>query len=455
MAIESWLCLGGIAFTESCRSGVYAANGFRPYGVEINPCGCCGTAAQWAAAMDDPPYTNPTADGAPWYSVSEPESGDFGGFMVRTVEGLGSGPITRSLTQRANGRGSFIGNAVQSAPVITVTGILFGKTCCSVAYGLRWLGTVLQGSCSGSDGNGCGGDTLSFLDCCPDFDGCAEADPVVTPFDCLTPHLRYLEGVQLISSPSVTARYGTCCGNCNGTAYMEVTFQLAASEPCVYRDPVNLVTGQPFEPDPEPDGCDIEWILVGPDEECPGDDCAETADCLTGDCVDVPAPPSAPTPSNPCICTPYNTRRSVVEIPAGTIPEYTEGLPVATIYAGTQALRQVKVRFFLANAGQTIDDIDPCDACGEVTLSFIPADSTFTFDGKTRKATITCPGADPIDATRLMGSEGGRLPVEWPEIQCSGSRFLMLVEADAETVTPTSSVSLDMVAASCYESTAS
>lgn len=452
MAVESWLCLGGTTLTESCRSAVYAANGFRPYGVDLPTCGCCGTPAQWAAAMGDTPYTNPTADDAPWYSASEPDSGDFGGFVTLDVQGLGAGPISRTVTQRANGRGSFIGPAIQASPVITVTGILFGKTCCSVDYGLRWLGTVLQGSC-GSD---CDGDTLSFLNCCPDFDACAEASPVVTPFDCLTPHLRYLEKVQLISSPTITQRYGTCCGNCNGTAYMQVTFQLAASAPCVYRDPVNIVTGQVFEPDPDPDGCDIEWVVIPPGGTCPDiSDCEPVSDCLSGDCVDIPAPPSAPTPENPCICLAFNTRRSVVEIPAGSIPELTEGLAVLKVYAGSKALRQVRVRFFLANGAQTIDDMDPCSTCGEVTLSFIPAFSTFTFDGKTREATITCPGSQPVDATTLMGSAGGRLPVEWPEIQCSGSRFLMSVEADAETVSPDSTVTLDIVAAECYGSAGS
>lgn len=452
MAVEGWLCLGGTPITEVCRSQVYAQNGFRPHGVQINPCGCCGTPAQWAAAMGDAPYTNPTADKAPWYDTSEPDSGDFGGFMVTSVSGLGAGPITRTLTQRANGRGSFIGPAVQSAPVIVVTGILFGKTCCSVDFGLRWLGTVLQGSC-GSD---CDGDTLSFLDCCPDFDACAAAVPVVPPFDCLTPHLRFLEGVQLIQSPAVTARYGACCGNCEGTSYMEVTFQLAADAPCVYRAPVQIVSGQTFEPDADPDGCDVVWNLVGDGESCPDDgDCVTVSDCLTDDCAGVPAPPKAPTPSNPCICLAFNTRRSVVEIPAGTIPEFTEGLPVATVYSGSKALRQVRVRFFVANQGQTIDEVDPCTSCGEVTLSFIPANSTFVFDGKTRKATITCPGSQPLDASQLMGSAGGRLPIEWPNLQCAGSRFLMSVEADAETVSPDSTVSLDIVAAECYSSVAS
>lgn len=451
MAIESWLCLGGTTITESCRSLVYAQNGFRPEGVEIFPCGCCGTAAQWAAAMQDAPYTNPADDEAPWYDTSEPDSGDFGGFMVTSIDGLGSGPITRTLTQRANGRGSFIGPAIQSSPVITVTGILFGKTCCSVDFGLRWLGTILQGSC-GSD---CDGDTLSFLNCCPDFDACAEANPVVTPFDCLTPHLRYLEGVQLIQSPSVTRRFGSCCGKCDGTSYMEITFQLAADAPCIYRDPVEIVSGQTFDPDPEPDGCDIEWVLVGDGESCPDDaECVPVSDCLTDDCTGAPTPPKAPTPDNPCICLAFNTRRSVVEIPAGTIPEFTEGLPVLKVYSGSQRLRQVRVRFFVANQGQTIDDVDQCDTCGEVTLAFIPESSTFEFNGKTRMATITCPGASPQDASTLMGSTGGRLPIAWPELQCAGSRFLMSVEADADTVSADTTVSLGIVAAECYSSVA-
>lgn len=452
MTTQGWLCMGGLELSSCHRSATYAANGFRPHGVEIQPCGCCGTMEQWAAAMNDAPYTNPTADLAPWYAASEPHSGDFGGLMILSIDGLGSGPITRELTQRANGRGSFLGPAIQASPVITVTGILFGKTCCSAAYGLRWLGTTLQGSC-GAD---CDGDELSFLDCCPDFDACAEADPAVTPFDCLTPHLRYLEGVQLVSSPRITQRYGTCCGSCNGTAYMEVEFQLAASSPCVYRDPVNLATDQLFDA-ADPEACDITWVLVADGESCPDDTiCLDAPDCLADpNCADLPAPPQPPVPVNPCICNSFNTRRTCVDIPADSIPEYTEGVPVVTIKSGSNELRQIRVRFWLNNLGLPVDDLDPCSTCGEVTLSRIPADSTFVFDAKTRKATVTCPGSSPTDATPLMGSAGGQLPVEWPEIQCAGGRFTMCVEADSDSVAADATVSLDIVPTECHNSASS
>jgi hypothetical protein len=53
-----------------------------------------------------------------------------------------------------------------------------------------------------------------------------------------------------------------------------------------------------------------------------------------------------------------------------------------------------------------------------------------------------------------MGSAGGRLPIEWPEIACAGGRFLLSVEADSDSVALDASVSLDIVAAECYGSVA-
>lgn len=445
MAVQSWLCLGGVELTSACRTAVYAANGFRPHGVTMNPCGCCGTAAQWAAAMDDDPYTNPTADEAPWYSASEPHSGDFAGFMVTSITGLGAGPITRELTTRASGRGSFLGPAIQTAPVITVTGILSGKTCCSVAYGLRWLGLVLQGSCD-SD---CEGDELTFLDCCPDFD--------VDPFAELTPHLRFMDGVQLVTSPRVTQRYGTCCGSCKGAAYMEIEFQLAASAPCVYYAPVVFEQGAVFAPG-DPDACNITWVLVPEGEECPDDaECPGPEDCLADPlCAPLPSPPKAPFPQNPCICTSFNVRRAVVEIPAGQVPENTEGFPVITVNSDAGELRQIRIRIWLANNGETVDELDNCDTCGEVTLSRIPASSSFVFNAKTRKATIICPGAAETDAAPLMGSAGGRLPIQWPELQCTTARYLVTVEADAASVDAAGNPTVDVsvVPADCYGSVA-
>lgn len=442
MASDSWLCLAGMEITNSCRVGTYAANGWRPYGTTVKGCGCCGS--QMAQALEEPSgsYTNPVNDSAPWVAVSEPDSYDFGGFQVLSVSGLGPGPITRELTQRANGRGSIIGPAMQASPLIVVTGMLIGKTCCSVEYGLRWLGTVLQGSCD-SD---CDGDELAFLDCCPDFSQAGK-----TPVEALDPHLRFLRGVKLVSSPQITQRFGSCCGKCTGSSMLQVQFTLAASSSAVYREPVVLVTDKPFDLSTAGQ-CNVTWVLVGAGDACPDDEaCVGPGDCL-GDpgCVSVPGPPSPPPPTNPCICFPMTSVRACMDMPAGSIPEYTEGLPVLTVKSGSKEIRQLRVKFWENNQGQDVDTLDPCNACGEVSLSRIPANSVFVFDGQTRSATITCPGSAPTDATPLMGSAGGTLPVAWPEIACASARFTVCVEADGDTVAADASVSLSVVATERY-----
>ncbi|MCA1834863.1 MAG: hypothetical protein LC721_00440 [Actinobacteria bacterium] len=445
MASDSWLCLGGMEIVNSCRVGAYAANGWRALGSQVKGCGCCGPQMAQALEENFAAYTDPATDGAPWYSTSEPNSGDFGGFMVLSITGLGAGPTTRDVTQRANGRGSIIGPAIQASPQIVVTGMLIGKTCCSVEYGLRWLGTVLQGSCD-SD---CDGDELTFLDCCPDFTQCATGG--VTPADCLEPHLRFLRGVQLLSSPAITQRFGSCCGRCEGASMLQVQFTLGASSPCVYREPVVVGTQQAFDLSTA-DDCAVTWVLVQDGEECPTDPgCVDPPDCLADPtCIGLPAPPSPPAPTNPCICFPMTTVRTCIDIPAGSIPEFTEGLPVLTVHSGSQEMRQIRAKFWVNDQGQPVDQLDPCNACGEVSLSRIPAGSTFVFDGQTREATITCPGSSPTDATTLMGSTGGTLPVAWPEIACASTRFTVCVEADGDTVAADAWVSLSVVASECY-----
>jgi hypothetical protein len=441
MASPSWLCLGGAEIVNACRATAYAAAGWGPPGVELG-CGCCSADMGKMLLEDNGNYNNPWTDKAPWLSTSEEVSYEFGGFLPLSVEGLGPGPITRGLTQRANGRGSFIGPALQSAPTITVTGILFGQTCCSVDYGFRWLSTMLQGSCD-SD---CDGDELTFLDCCPEV--CDDADePNFHPAKCLTPHLRYLRGVQLVSSPTIVQRFGGGSGCCNGGQYMQIQFQLAASHPCVYRDPVTIIEGQ--ELTDESTIC--EWVLVDPGTECTEPECIEPDDCLADpNCNQVPKPPTAPKPVNPCVCDPVQTSQACVTIPAGSIPEYTEGLPLLTIRSGSRALQQVRVKFWNNPFGLPVDQLDPCNACGEVTLSRIPADSVFVFDGSERTATITCPGSAPTDATPLMGSAGGTLPLSWPEIQCAESAYTMCVDADLESASIGASFDLAIIPTECF-----
>lgn len=444
MSHPGYACLCGNEIWNNERVATYAQAGWSPQGTEVNKCNACGPELALAFG-ENQVYSNPGTDQAPWFAASEPESFDFGGLYVMSVEGLGAGVKSRSTRARASGQGAFFGPMVQAAPVITVRGLLMARTCCAAQYGLRWLSNVLAGPCN----DDCAGCDLTFLECCPEW--CEDAPDFVSYADCVAPYLRKLKGVTLISGPTITDRIGATCGcgcaSCDGGKLLEVTFTLSASMPCVYRDPVLIEDGVAFSPVTDT-GC-TNWILTPHNTPCI-DECADPPDCIADPfCTPVVAPPTAPPATNGCICTPFSTVSACIDIPAATIPDFATGVPVITISSGSQQLRQVSMQFYLNPLGQDPSTFNPCDACGEVTLSRIPPDSVFTMDGSTRTVTITCPGQEPVDATPLLGQSGGRLPFRFPEIGCGGVQYTMCVQADAATVAPDASIGVSMVIKEC------
>lgn len=443
MSHPGYACLCGMEIWNQERVGTYAAAGWSPQGVEVKKCNSCGPELAFALG-EKQVYSNPGTDKAPWFAASEPESFDFGGFYVMSVDGLGPGIKSRSSTPRASGIGSVFGPEVQASPVIVVTGLLMARTCCAAQYGLRWLTNVLSGTCD-SDCDGC---DLTFLECCPEW--CEDAPDYVSYEECLEPYIRTLKGVVLTSGPTITDRIGATCGcgcaSCDGGKLLQVTFTLSASMPCAYREPVLIESGVAFNPDTAV--CHT-WIPTPSGQACV-DECAALADCITDPlCTPAPTPPSAPPATNSCICTPFSTVTACIDVPAATIPDFAEGVPIITVSSGSQELRQVTMQFHLNPLGQDPTELDPCNACGEVTLSRIPPYSVFTMDGTNRTVTITCPGRDPVDATPLLGQRGGRLPFRFPEIPCGGVQYTMCVSADSATVAPDASIGLSIVTKDC------
>lgn len=440
MSHSGWLCLGGTEIVNQERVSTYAAAGWKPERWVIDKCNSCGPEIAYALEEPNGLYSNPGSDKAPWFSGSEPDSFDFGGLYVLAITGLGPGQFTRSSTQRASGLGAVFGPGVQASPLIVVTGLLLGRTCCAVEYGYRWLSNVLRGSC-GAD---CDGDDLAFLDCCPEW--CDDSPEFTSYADCMEPFLRTMKNVTLVAAPVITARYGGSCG-CDGAAIMQVQFTLSAGQPCVFRPPTEVESGVAFNLD-EVTPCPT-WIPTDPGTPCLGTNCAEPADCLADPLCAPPAkPPVPPPPSNPCICNPFQTVSACIDLPSTAIPEFAEGVPIIEVSSGSDELRQVKMRFIPNPLGLPVDELDPCTACGEVTLSRIPPFSTFRMDGMERTVTILCPGDAVADATPLLGVADGRLPFRFPEIACS-SAYTMCVEADSVTVAPDASISLSIAVREC------
>jgi hypothetical protein len=147
------------------------------------------------------------------------------------------------------------------------------------------------------------------------------------------------------------------------------------------------------------------------------------------DCPAPPAPPAPPTIDEECIETPTAYNRTVVSIPADTVPRNLTAYPVITLTAGAAAVRQARIRFWENPNDLPIDDLDPCSYVGEIVVSYLAAGATMVIDGVLQEATISAPGFPTVNANHVLyGPDGG--PVDWPELS-GGIPYLVTLELDA------------------------
>lgn len=442
-----WMCLGGAELINSCRVGAYVEAGIRPEGAQIRDCGCCcGLDRATGFPLG---FTTPWNDPAPWYDPSVPESIEFAGLLVTEVTGLEPGPITRTVTELASGDGSVLGRAMQSSPVITVTGLLIASTCCGAQYGLRWLRRTLTGGCVNTGDGGCSGEDLVYYTCCPRLpdEDCAENNGLNVS-DLFEPYRRTLRNVGVVSGPDVVERIplgaSKGCSCCDQCAAMRVQFVLAAGLPCAYREPVEVITPRPLTC--ETLGTEITWVKASDDGTC-GPRCPGGADCgLDPSCV-LPSPPAMPLPTDSCVsCEPAGRCRNCLTIPAGTLPDGVEAVPVVTVFAGSLPLRRLRITWHENPLDRMAEELTICNACSVVDISYVAPWSTFTLDGTTGRNTITCPGGTPVNAVPIVTSDGG--PYTMPILACPAAQYTMCVDA-VGPIADDSSVSVSYVIREC------
>lgn len=398
--IENFFQLGGVEIANSTRTAAYLESIGSPLTSGASVCGC---PTMTATSLGDAAYTTPDADPAPWYDPDVPESADFAGLLVLSVEGLDDFPVRRSVTNSVTG-GGVLGPARVQPRTITVTGILLGVTCCAVAYGLHWLGEALQG-CDGS-GGGCEGDCLSFYNCCP---GEELAEEVFNQ-----EHRRTLLNAALVEGPTVLSRVGDGCttGECQiGADIIEVEMVFTATTPWAWTDVCPTVE----LPVPTDDGSCITWCVhppVGePAEGCDGPcrlaDCVDpTAACADPNCQP-PAPPVPGTPST-CYCLPLAVNEECCELDLSDHPKWAVDIPVITVRAGSSDLRRVTISFHERTGDGTCEDIAADGRCtphSVYTVQYLPAGGVLTLDGRTGRSTVEC-GGTCEGATSVWGADG-------------------------------------------------
>ena len=420
MSYDGFFCFQGVTFAQ-CQVERYLQD-LAPDGMGLTGnCGICcddladglGTPGLWNA---------PLGDDAPWVDLTQPASLQFAGLFVEKITGLGPGAWSRNVIQRAGG-GTVLGASTQTGPVVVVTGLLLGKTCEAMAYGLAWLRTALRGTCAGSN---CSGEDFQYLTAIP----CADQDclnSVETPA-LYKPFFRTIKGAALIQGPDVVETIARGCPACSDCGIQRVQFTIAGSQPCVFGERTDLFSPVTIKNVGTESDCDITWST---DDDCvnTSDDCADSIPCSTDPlCPPVPTPPSIPIPSAPCSsdCDPIHFYQFDRTIPAGAMVTAGDAVPYFEVMSGNMPLRNLRVRIHQNPLSLKASELRECDACSEFSLAYMPAQSTFTLDAAAHSKTITCPGQGTTDAP-LTSTTGTRFL--WPEFACPDVPLTIVVTA--------------------------
>lgn len=420
-----WMCLGGTEIFNQCLTTTLQGNGHGLAGVSCMDCDSCCEDLNRALGYG---ANGGSIGQAPWFDSTDPRSVEFAGLLVTSVTGLTPGEFSRPVTEAAS-VGALLGQGRSIAPQIVVTGILMGS-CCGVDYGYQWLRSALKGSCG--SGRQCKGDTLQFLACPPTFpDEDCQEEPVDYEF-LLGDFIRSFKNAALVAGPT-TQTIPRGCPTCHDCPMVEVTFTLASADPCVYREPLILVDQLVFDCDlPENDEC-IEWL---PNAGSLCVVCATAQNCATDpDCQDI-SPPQMPSLMSVCVsnCLSIEHCRAFFDVPAGTFPTNGEGTLILELFSGDTAMRGITVLGWENSTGLTVDQLSDCDACFELNIGYVGANSTLVIDGTERSALIACENGNAARANPSIAG-AGRSPVfQYPVLEgCSAYTVMITIDAPVST----------------------
>lgn len=148
------------------------------------------------------------------------------------------------------------------------------------------------------------------------------------------------------------------------------------------------------------------------------------------DCPQPPAPPAPPIPEVSCLDLPASWRRRFVTVESRMTQVAQAAAPVLTLTSGMEAARSVRVRVFADPFQRGIDELDPCSACGEFVVSYLPPNAVMTIDSVDRRVSVSMDGATQPADHLIYDSSGG--PVIWPEMTC-GVPYIIEIGVDSDS----------------------
>lgn len=150
------------------------------------------------------------------------------------------------------------------------------------------------------------------------------------------------------------------------------------------------------------------------------------------DCPPIPLPPQPPNIDLACPIDVEQWRRFSVPIPATEAGGWTYSAPLVTLTTSSSEVRDVRVRFYANPFDRELEELNPCDYCGEFFISYLPAATALSIDGILREVQANVAGTGITQAMNLVSNiDGG--PIEWPLLTCD-IPYVMTVDISPEEV---------------------
>lgn len=376
---RGWLQLGGAELTNTSRLIAHARPGVPESWEEaLAQCRCANDYIQYDDSwpglpgfLEHDPYT---ITNAPWYDAAVPQSAEFLGYWVTSVEGFGATPVSRQVGE-AICAGGIAPPHRDTHRQLRIEAQLIGCTHAGVEFGRDWLSCQLRAAKTA-------GTTLEFLAAHPED---SAADPATLR--------RVMNRVILTREPRVTQSRGLRGQEHRQGALQTVDFELAVLDPYTY-GPATNVTIDWDSSVTEP----ITWAHA-PDCESPTA-CTEIPVLASVTCVPniVDVRPVQPPVCAGCVPV-CEVQTRVAVLPSATGVLCVDQVLTLTITAGEDP---VSANFWIRPCGETA----LCDRTGFLSIAGLPAGATVVADSVARRA-YGVVGGQQVRQVGIVGTPTG------------------------------------------------
>lgn len=259
--------------------------------------------------------------------------------------------------------------------------------------------------------------------------------PAFDPTGCLFEFKRHLRNVTVTVGPSITRRKELTTKDQVWVAQ----FTAVAGTPFEFGDIKPIISNWLSSNQSWGEG--VEGGTVSTTDEVVEDGtCIEIVytPMVDPQCPDLLAPPSVPIVELGCFDPPDEWLRRQFTIPPGQVPLWTDVVPVITVAANFDTLRNLRLRFYEDDGTHVVGD--ECFYDADLLFSYVPESYSLVFDGAARQIYAVDLDGNPRRADSLVfGSNGS--PFNWPVLSC-GQGFIVTADVPAGQTLPIIDVSL-------------